>query len=43
MPVIVRDDAGPVLRIPADAGYDILEAPLSELMRSPAFPKMKPE
>jgi len=43
LPVIVRDDAGPVLRIPADAGYDILEAPLSELMRSPAFPKMKPE
>ncbi len=42
LPVIVRGDAGPVLRIPADAGYDILEAPLSELMRSPAFPKMEP-
>jgi 8-oxo-dGTP pyrophosphatase MutT (NUDIX family) len=42
LPVIVRSDAGPVLRIPADAGYDVLEAPLSELMRSPAFPKMEP-
>ena len=43
LPVIVRSDAGPLLRIPADAGYDVLEAPLSELMRSPAFPEMEPE
>jgi 8-oxo-dGTP pyrophosphatase MutT (NUDIX family) len=42
LPVVVPGDAGPVLRIPANAGYDILEAPLSELMRSPAYPKMEP-
>jgi 8-oxo-dGTP pyrophosphatase MutT (NUDIX family) len=43
LPVVVQGDTEKVLRIPADAGYDVFEAPLSELMRSPAFPEMEPE
>jgi 8-oxo-dGTP pyrophosphatase MutT (NUDIX family) len=35
LPVLERGDGEPRLRIPAEAGYDVVEAPLSRLFRRP--------
>jgi 8-oxo-dGTP pyrophosphatase MutT (NUDIX family) len=35
LPVLERGPGGPRLRIPAEAGYDVVEAPLSRLLRRP--------